>query len=114
MDALRYTLLVLHILGLAAIIGPFLDQWRAATKRITQTMLWGARAQLVTGLALVGVAYAGDGEPDHVKIAIKLLIALAVVGISEATHKKSGSLTTAWWLVGGLTLINIIVAVAWH
>lgn len=114
MDALRYILLVLHIIGLAAILGPFLDQLRADTKRITMTMVWGARAQIVTGLALAGLAFSGDGEPDHVKIAVKLLIALAVVGISEATHKKSSPITNAWWLVGGLTLVNIIVAVAWH
>ena len=39
MDALRYLLLVLHFIGLAAILGPFLDQLRADTKRITTAMV---------------------------------------------------------------------------
>jgi hypothetical protein len=112
-DFLRYTLLTLHIIGAAAIIGPALDQLRAETKRITTAMVWGARAQIITGLALVGVAYASDHEPDHVKIAVKLLIALAVVGIAEATRKK-GAVTWAFWSVFGLTVVNVIVAVFWH
>ncbi|WP_430869080.1 hypothetical protein [Demequina aurantiaca] len=114
METLTNILVILHLIGMAAILGPFLGQLTAKSKSITMTMVWGARAQLVTGLALVGTAYASDNEPDHVKIAIKLLIALAIVGICEATHKKSGSVKTPWMLVGVLTIVNVIVAVAWH
>lgn len=114
MDALRYILLILHLIGMAAILGPFLGQLTAKTKAITMTMVWGARGQLVTGIALVGLASANDNDVDHVKIAVKLLVAIAIVGISEATHKKSGSLQTPWMLVGLLTLVNVIVAVVWH
>jgi len=114
MTTLRNVLLILHLVGMAAILGPFLGQWAASTKSITKTMVWGARAQLVTGLGLVGVAYASDNEPDHVKIAVKVIIAVAVVALCEANNKKSGSVTTAWWLVGALTTANIIVAVVWN
>jgi hypothetical protein len=114
MDTLVNILLILHLIGMAAIAGPFLGQLTANTKHITKTMVWGARAQLITGLALVGAAYASDAEPDHVKIAVKLVIALAIVGICEATHKKSGSVKTPWMLVGILTIVNVIVAVAWN
>lgn len=113
MDFLRYTLLTLHILGAAAIIGPAFEQLRADAKRVTTVMVWGARAQILTGLALVGVAYASDHEPDHVKVAVKLLIALAVVGIAEATRKK-GAVAWAFWSVFLLTIVNVIVAVFWH
>jgi hypothetical protein len=113
MEFLRYTLLFAHILGLAAIIGPALDQLRADTKRITTAMVWGARAQIITGLALVGTAYATDNDPDNAKIAVKLVLALAIVGIAEANRKKDNPVT-AYWLVGGLTLVNIAVAVFWR
>ena len=113
MDFLRYTLLTLHILGAAAIVGPAFEQLRADTKRITTVMVWGARAQILTGLALVGVAYASDHEPDNVKIAVKLLIALAVVGIAESARKKRAA-GWAFWAVFLLTIVNIIVAVFWH
>ncbi|WP_084101254.1 hypothetical protein [Demequina sp. NBRC 110051] len=124
MDALRYTLLVLHFIGLAAILGPFLDQLRSDTKRITQTMVWGARAQLLTGLLLVGVAEMNDFDVDHAKIGVKLVVALAVAGLAEVGGKKTkvalagdgnlASVRTFWWLVGALTVVNIIVAVSWR
>ena len=113
MEFLRYTFLTLHIIGAAAIIGPALEQLRADTKRITTVMVWGARAQLLTGIALVGLAYANDFEPDNTKIAVKLLIALAVVGIAESQRKK-GAVTWAFWAVFGLTIANVVVAVFWR
>ena len=113
MDLVRYTLLFAHFVALAAILGPFLDQLRAETKRITTAMLWGARAQIIIGLALVGVGYATDHEPDNAKIAVKLLVALAIVGIAEANRKKDNPVA-AYWLVGGLTAVNIAVAVFWR
>jgi hypothetical protein len=112
MTALRYILLVLHFIGLAAILGPALDQLRAQTKRITMVMVWGARAQILTGVALVGAAYANDFEPDNTKLAVKLLVALAIAGIAESQRKKDA--TWAYWAVGALTVVNIVVAVVWR
>ncbi|WP_062073532.1 hypothetical protein [Demequina sediminicola] len=122
MDIVRYALLIAHFVGLAAILGPFLDQWRHDVKRITRTMVWGARAQLLTGLLLVGVAEMQDYDVDHVKIAVKLLVAVAIAGLAEVGSKRTKALTadsvgggvvTFWWLIGALTLVNIIVAVTW-
>ncbi|WP_062311597.1 hypothetical protein [Demequina rhizosphaerae] len=118
MTVLRYALLVLHFVGLAAILGPALEQLKADTKRITMVMVWGARAQLLTGLGLVALAeiragQVDDFEVDHVKIAVKLLVALAIVGIAEATRKRENPVTP-FWIVSGLTLVNIVVAVAWR
>ncbi|MFW2514417.1 hypothetical protein ACNI3K_11635 [Demequina sp. SO4-13] len=114
MNALRYALLILHFVGLAAILGPFLDQWRAQSKRITTVMVWGARAQIVTGLALAGVAYAGEDAPDHVKLAFKLIVALAVAGIVEVGARRSEHVGRFWALAGLLTLVNIAIAVIWR
>ncbi|WP_296664414.1 hypothetical protein [Demequina sp.] len=113
MTVLRIVLLILHFIGLAAILGPFLEQWWGNARRITMAMVWGARAQVVTGLGLVAVAYASDHEPDHAKVAVKLVIALAIAGLAEANRKKD-SAPRAWLLVGVLTAVNIAVAVAWR
>lgn len=114
MDILWYVLLIAHLIGLAAIIGPFLDQWRAEAVRITTTMVWGARAQLVTGLALVGVAMAGDGDLDHVKFAVKLVLAVIIAGLAEVGRKRTDGVRPFWLGVGLLTFANLIVAVVWR
>lgn len=113
MNALRIAILVLHFVGLAAIIGPAFEQLKSATKKITKTMVWGARAQVVTGVILVGLAYANDIAVDNGKISVKLVIALAIAAVAEMTAKRTNAPKWAYWAVSGLTLLNIIVAVAW-
>lgn len=113
METLKLVILITHLIGLAAIIGPALDQLRKSSKKITNAMVWGARAQIVTGVILVGMRYALDEPVDNVKITIKLLLALAIAAIAEMSRKKD-SVTWQYWAVGGLTLVNIAVAVLWR
>lgn len=113
MDVLRDILLVAHLVGLAAILGPFLAQLGAKAKSVTTPMVWGARAQIVTGLALAAIVSMGDGDPNHIKIGVKLVIALAIAGLVEV-GKKRDSARIFWLLAGLLTIANIIVAVMWR
>ena len=108
---------VLHLLGMAAIVGGWFAVARAP--RIVPPIVWGARAQIVTGLVLVGLAQAGwsDGKPDNAKIAVKLVVALAVVALAEITRAKNKrgesfnpNLVHA---VGGLAVVNVLVAALW-
>ena len=43
----------------------------------------GARAQLLTGILLVGLVQANDEEVDNAKIGVKLVVAVAVVACAE-------------------------------
>lgn len=129
---------VLHLLGAAAIIGP----WLAAPRepRIRMAMVWGARAQVVTGLLLVGL-HEMSSDPaeklDHVKIGVKLLVALACAACAEiangrqrraarelaqprGTGATTAGTTTAVVPAAGLTraaallaVVNVCVAVLW-
>jgi len=114
MDALHTTLLILHFLGLAAIFGGALEQWRTGGTLTTPVTLWGARLQVVTGLALAALVFTGDDADDanHMKIGVKLLVALAVAAIAEMNAKKTVVARSASIIVG-LSAINVIVAVAW-
>ena len=48
----------------------------------------GARAQLVTGLVLVGLAETGDEELNNTKVGVKLLVAVAVAACAEVAAAK--------------------------
>lgn len=113
MTAVRIAVLVIHFIGLAAIIGPWLDRVKSAAKDISKTMVWGARVQVVTGIILVGLLYANDIEPDNTKISVKFLLALAIAAIAEIASRRPEKLSWGYWAVGGLTILNVIVAVAW-
>ena len=141
MSVVLHLVLVLHLLGMAAILGG----WFATrtSPRVHPAVLWGARAQLVTGLVLVGLVEAANDAadpPNHPKIGVKLLVALGVlacVEMANARQKRAGlevssgagaatatTATTATTtttavaaplveVAAGLTLLNVLVAVLW-
>ena len=114
METLRLLLVVLHILGLAVIIGPFLFQVSRKADFDTALMRIGAIAQLVTGLALVGVLEAGDfPAPDHAKVAVKLSIGQVLLVLVMVNVRKERIPQGLWAGLLVLTAVNIAVAVFW-
>jgi hypothetical protein len=105
-------LVVLHFLGLAAIIGGYLTVLRSP--RIVVGMVHGALLQVVTGLLLVGLAEAVlDKEVDNAKIGVKLVVALVVAVLAFVNRKKETVSPTVVHAVGGLAILNVLVAVLW-
>jgi predicted membrane channel-forming protein YqfA (hemolysin III family) len=78
MTVLYGVLVVLHLLGMAGIVGG----WMVAVRqpRILDAMVVGSLVSLVTGLLLVGLSYpVFDGDTvDNAKITVKLVVALTV------------------------------------
>ena len=130
--------LVLHLLGMAAIIGSWLVTRHDL--RVTPALLWGARAQLVTGIILVGLLQAsadpGD-KPNNVKLGVKFVVALAVVACAEIANARQRRATSPAETMGAasgrgsstavvapaapglvqaaalLAVLNVVVAVLW-
>ena len=108
-------LVVLHLLGAAAIIGPWLAAPRSG--RIRMAMVWGARAQLVTGILLVGLASGvkdDDFTVDNTKIAVKLVVVLVITVLLFLWRRRPTITRGMLMTIGGLTLLNAIIAVFWH
>jgi hypothetical protein len=114
MDLLVHLFVVLHLLGMAAIIGSAVFVARGA---VTPALLWGARAQLITGIALVGLVQANDEEVNNAKIGVKLLVAIAVVACAEIAaageRKGRGARPQLVNAAGALAVLNVLVAVLW-
>ncbi|MDO5742849.1 MAG: hypothetical protein Q4P23_00160 [Micrococcaceae bacterium] len=115
MTFLHAFLVFLHVLGAAAIFGGWLANFKTPTVNIWQW--YGAIAQLVTGLLLVGLAEMGDGEVNNFKIGVKLLLAIGVFVAALLGRKKiKNGLEVPKGLAhgtGGTALIAIAVAVLW-
>ncbi|WP_047867595.1 hypothetical protein [Nocardiopsis sp. RV163] len=112
MDILYSALVFLHMLGLAGIIAGFLMQVITDNPKSTKVLLHSSLLQFVTGLLLVGVAEMADlGELNHVKIAVKLLVALAVVVVGVINLRKPAKNLAI--IAGVLAIVNIGVAVFW-
>ena len=117
MDVVRYLLIVVHLLGMAAIVGGWLAV--LTSPRVLPSMLWGARLQVLTGLLLWGILESGAIEdlddPNRVKLTIKLLVGIAVAGLAESNVKKGDEVNPRIvHLIGGLAVVNVAIAVLWR
>jgi hypothetical protein len=115
MEILHTILVFLHIVGAAALLGGWLATFKTPTVGLFQFI--GAWVQLVTGILLVGLNEMGDGSVNHVKIAVKLVILIAIlvaawIGRRKVKNNEPVSVGIAH-TVGGLTLVNIALAVFW-
>ena len=118
MEILYNAIVVLHFIGLASLIGGFLVQIKS-TERVVNNAMWhGAIVQLVTGLLLVGLAYPlnaddPDWEMNNAKIAVKTVILLAILVLAAINRKKPSITAGVWGAIGGLAILNVIIAVFW-
>lgn len=114
MDIAIKLVLILHFIGLAGIIGG----WVATVKapQVNKAILHGSIIQVVTGIVLVGLREMQDEvEINHMKIGIKLLIALVIMVVAIVGTKKeakvpgsSGALAVP---AGILAIVNVAIAV---
>jgi hypothetical protein len=74
-------------------------------------MLWGARVQLVSGLALWGLVEATEQHVHHFKFAAKLVAMIVIVGILESG--RSGLSNNGFLASLGLSVLNVALAVSW-
>jgi Ca2+/Na+ antiporter len=116
MEILKLVLVAAHFLGMAAIVGSFFVQMRRKSDFVLGPLLGGAITQVVTGLALVGLAEATGDDLIYANIAVKLTIAVVVLVaaiLAVVTQRKGGRVQPWFHTAGGLAVINVLVAVFW-
>ena len=112
MEFVRLVLLYLHLVGVALLLGGWAVQLLAGQYRINTAMLYGSLAQIVTGLALAA-PLGRDEQPEPAKLAVKLIIALLIAAMVIVVRDKSSIAKGHFIAIGGMTLVNMAVAVFW-
>jgi hypothetical protein len=113
METARLILLVLHILGFAALIGGLLAQAGESEKKVNAAMRDGVGTAFLAGLALVGVLEADDGDVDHAKIGVKFGIGLVLLVLVMANTRKTSIPKGLWAGLLVLAVVEVCVAVIW-
>lgn len=111
MEIVANVLVVLHLLGFASLFGGFVVQATETERRVNPAMVRGAVAQLVTGVALVGLLYARDLPVNNLKIGIKVGVLLAIGVLVFVYLKKKTIPAGPYFAIGGLTAVNVVIAV---
>ncbi|TQL03457.1 hypothetical protein FBY24_2555 [Cellulomonas sp. SLBN-39] len=115
MEIVYGVLVVLHLIGWAMVLGGALAGLRTAT--LTPGAFHGVLTALVTGILLVGLASSGVAghEPNNVKVAVKLVVALVVTGLVVVARRRPEVVTSGYLGgVAGLTALNVAIAVLWR
>ncbi len=127
MELARDITLIIHFLGLAMIIGPFLIQMRAHIGYAFSWVLAGGTVQLLTGLLLTGLAEMRladdpDVSVDHTKIAVKTVLALVIFVVALIAYRRQKKvapgasqrhLLPLLHVAGALAIANMVIAVVW-
>ncbi|MEN9739996.1 MAG: hypothetical protein RLZ72_262 [Actinomycetota bacterium] len=118
MELLKESLVVVHLAGMAVLVGAFVLNMKRKSDFPFTAMMWAAIVQLTTGTLLVGLSYALDDAPDNTKITVKALLATgaliaAIIG-RKRQAKGESKLQPFFHTAGGFAVINLVIAVLWN
>ena len=118
MELLKESLVVIHLAGMAVLVGAFIINMKRKSDFPFTAMMWAAIVQLTTGTLLVGLSYALDDAPDNFKITVKSLLATgalvaAIIGRKRQVKGES-KLQPFFHTAGGFAVINLVIAVLWN
>lgn len=120
MDILVTVLVILHLIGMAYLLGAVLVQLKDIIKgegRILRGILDGSLLQLITGVVLVGLfsvpgLVPGEEEtPDNAVVGIKLVLALVIYVFAFINRNNNPTKSWILWLIGAFTLVNVVLGV---
>ena len=115
MQIFNDVLLVLHLIGVGALLSGFFYQikdWGKGMK-VNAGILHGAWLQLITGLGMVGLIQAmhGTEQVNNLVMAVKTVILTVIFFVAYSFNKKEKTPTWVVPAIAGLTTINIALAV---
>ncbi len=111
--------LVSHLIGMAWLVGSYLvTVTSGGPPRVLLGMQRGAEIAFLAGLVLVGLRASGaydhpDGDVDNVRIAVKLAVAVVVIGLASRYRGAQSQPAGVVHAIGALAVLNVLVAVLW-
>ena len=101
--------LVLHLLGWAMVFGGALAGMKSG--KLTDGAFHGILTALVTGIVLTGLL---GSDANHVKITVKLLVAVVVTVLVVLGRRRPEKVTTGYLGgIAGLVALNVALAILW-
>jgi hypothetical protein len=107
-------LVLVHLIGFAALLGGVLAQSRDVDPEINVPMLYGALIELVSGIALWILAGMGSEPVDVAQSIVKTLVTVFVTVVVVLNRKYASIPRGLAVLIGGLTVLNAALAVFWQ
>ncbi|HEY5822220.1 MAG TPA: hypothetical protein VIT20_09605 [Propionibacteriaceae bacterium] len=114
MQIAHQLLVLVDLIGFAALFGGVLVQLRDREPEVSAAMLHGAWIQLVAGAALFVLDEAAPGQTSTTPLVFRAVITVFVVVLVVANRKYASIPRGLWLLIGVLALANTGIAVLWQ
>lgn len=117
MEIVKGILVVLHIVGFAAVFGSAVSQLpavKAGAATIRNGMLHGLALMFATGLLLVAMKYMMHEPVNNAKIGAKLAVLIVMTVLVLVNRKKESVSAGVLGAIAGLGVANVALAVLWH
>ncbi len=117
MEIVKGILVVLHIVGFAAVFGTAMAQLPAVKRGaavISNGMFHGLTTMFITGILLVGMKYMLDEPVNNFKITVKMLVLIVMIVLALVNRKKENVSAGVLGGIAGLGVVNVALAVLWH
>ena len=109
MSFLFSLLVVLHLICWAVALGTWVAA--ARTRQPNKGMAHATAGAVVIGILLAVLASIG-GDPNHMKLGIKLLVGVVAVVLAYIADKKGPETSSAVWFgIPTAIVVNVIIAV---
>lgn len=103
-----------HILGISVIFAGILPQLNLPQKHYSRLIYHGALLQLISGIILVALVEAINKDNiNHIKITIKLILALVIFLLAIYTRKK-GMTNKSFYTITSITVLETLIATMWR
>lgn len=115
MSAINTIALIIHILSVVGILSLLLVQWNKNPRKLNPGVLHAGLTALLAGIVMMGLH--DSVEPDkplnNTKFGVKLLVLLVILGLGYKNVKKTELSKNIWLTMTGLTIFNLVIALAW-
>lgn len=113
MAAAQQILVLVHLVGFAALFGGCLVQLRTPEPEVSTAMLWGAVIELVTGVALFILVEAAAAPVRTAPLVVKTVLAVFVMTLVAVNRRYAAIPRGLWGLITGLSLATAAISVLW-
>ena len=113
MHLAQQIVVLVHLVGFAALLGGILVQTRAPEPEVNATMLWGGWTELGSGVVLVALALAAGDDVAWGPVGVKTAVTLFLVLLLARNRRFLSVPRGLWLLMGLLALLNAALSVLW-
>lgn len=104
----------IHILSILGILGLLLAQIQKNPRKLNPGVIHAGLSAFIAGIVMTSIwkQVNPDETLNHTKIGVKLLVLLIILFLGYKNVKKDVLKNSVWAAMLGLTIFNVVIAVA--